>query len=150
TVTTSTPSGVVRWYTVATGGTFTLTEPVPNLNVAGQYHYWVSQIDSGCEGPRTPVTIVVHKKPAPPTFPTPQYCQFFPSNTFVATLDTVGSPETPTYYGPGVTIGTTSAPVPNTSTAPDTIIYYATGTSSFGCVSDSGMGKVIIKAKPDV
>jgi gliding motility-associated-like protein len=144
-----TTTGVPRWYTVATGGSFTTSEPIPDLNTFGTYHYWVSQFDSGCEGPRTPVTIIVHKKPAKPTVVDEIYCQFNTPHQIQATVDGTDPPEVLKYYGPGVPPGTTIAPTPNTSTAPDTSFYYVTETTTYGCISDSAKLKIITKWKPD-
>ncbi len=53
-----------------------------------------------------------------------------------------------TWYGPGVTVGGSTRPVPNTFNAPDTIVTYVTETTMYGCVSDSAVDNVIIKVKP--
>ena len=90
------------------------SEPIPDLTTAGTYHYWVSQFDSTCEGSRTPVTIIVHKKPAKPSVVDEIYCQFMTPHSIQATIDGTDLPEILKYYGPGVPPGTTIAPTPNT------------------------------------
>jgi len=146
---THTATGVLRWYTVAVGGVFTYAQPIPNINVVpagGAYHYWVSQIDSTCESPRTEVIITIHPKPAPPVISPQWWCQLRTPLQVSATPS--GAGDVLLWYGPGVTVGSTTAPTPSTAIAPDTIVYYVTETSSFNCVSDSAIDRVVIKAKP--
>ncbi len=65
----ATPSGggTLRWYTVATGGTFSTTAPTPPTNVAATggspLVYYVTQIIGTVEStPRTPITVYVNQK----------------------------------------------------------------------------------------
>ncbi len=149
TVSPATPSATFNWYLTATGGvTGNHTEPLPNINTVGTYNYWVSQTDSGCEGPRTPVTITVHPKPAPPIVTPTPWCQYQIPSPVVANPS--GAGDILKWYGPGVIPGSLIAPTPLTNVAPDTISYYVTETSVFGCVSDSSLDKVVIKRKPDL
>ncbi len=145
---TTTPSGVARWYTMATGGSFTLAQPYINVNAAGVHNYWVSQIDSGCEGPRTPVTITIHPKPAPPIITQTPWCQFRTPGPVSGVPS--GTGDQLLWYGPGVTAGSIVAPTPGTFVAPDTIKYYVTETTIYGCVSDSTLDVVVIKVKPPI
>ena len=146
------PTGTADWYNAATGGTATTTETLPNINVAGVYHYWVSQTDSSCESPRTPVTINIHPKPNPPIITHQQYCQFKTPAAVIATASTAG--DALTWYGPGVTPGSSVAPTPNTSIAPAFDTFYVHETSTFigsptvACISDSAMDVVPIILKP--
>jgi len=90
--------------------------------------------------------VTVHPKPAPPV-PTPQtYCSggINSTPTAVAATPTTGL----TWYGPGLTPGTTVNPTPATPLVAGTITYYVTETSSFGCVSDSATDVVHITAQP--
>jgi gliding motility-associated-like protein len=143
---TTTTSGVARWYTSATGTSYTLTQPFVNINAAGTTNWWVSQIDSTCESPRTPVAIIVHPKPAPPVVTPTPLCQFRTPIPLSATPSTSG--DFLLWYGPGVTVGSTVPPVPPSTIAPDTTIYYVTETSIYGCVSDSAIDANVIKVKP--
>lgn len=142
----------VDWWTVATGGDSILIEPLPNISVSGTYHYWVSQSDSGCESPRTPATINIHPKPSRPIITNQQYCQFNTPAPVIATVSHTG--DALTWYGPGVTPGSSVAPTPNTSLAPafDTFYVHETatyaGTPTVGCISDSAMDVVPIIQKP--
>ncbi len=86
--------------------------------------------------------VTVHPTPAPPTPTAPfRYCQFDPSNPVGASGSNL------LWYGPGVTVGSTTAPTPGTS-VPGTITYYVTQTSSFGCVSDSATDVITIFPQP--
>lgn len=143
---TVTPLDSIRWYTVPAGGVPAYIEPIPNINTAGAYNYWVTQTVSGCESPATAVTINVWPKPAPPVVTPQSWCQYWvPASVSVAPS---GAGDVLTWYGPGVTAGYLVAPLPNTSIAPDTIVYYITETTSHGCISDSARDAVVIKVKP--
>ncbi len=137
-IATHTATGVLQWYMSASGGTPSLVQPIPNINVATTYTYWVSQIDSTCESPRTPITIIVHPKPNPPVIVPQWWCQF---QTPAPDSAILSGPATDyeTWYGPGVTVGSLYGPVPNTFNAPDTIVTYVTETTMYGCVSDSAV-----------
>jgi len=103
-------------------------------------------MEDGCESPRTPVTRNIHPKPAPPIVHPQSWCQFKTANPIDVTPS--GAGDVLTYYGPGVTSGMLIAPTPSTSVAPDTIFYYITETTAFGCISDSAIDKVVIRLKP--
>ena len=147
-VVTTTPTGRGYWYNVATGGTGVTTEPAVDINIAGTFNFWVSQLDSGCEGPRTPVSIIVHPKPAPPVItPVLPLCQFaVPSNALSAT-PLAG--HILRWFGMGLpTAGSAVAPFPATNLAGvDT--FYVNQTSPFGCVSDKAVDPVLIRPKPE-
>lgn len=58
----------LRWYTQATGGTYTTTAPVPSTTTAGTYTYYVSQANANNdESMRAAITVVVNALPATPT-----------------------------------------------------------------------------------
>ena len=57
----------LRWYTQATGGTYTTAAPVPSTTTAGTYTYYVSQANAGNdESMRAAITVVVNALPATP------------------------------------------------------------------------------------
>jgi gliding motility-associated-like protein len=59
----------LRWYgTNATGGNASTTATIPNTSVAGIFNYYVSQVSTatGCESPRTRITVVVNSIPYNP------------------------------------------------------------------------------------
>jgi gliding motility-associated-like protein len=134
------------WYKKATGGTGSFVEPTPGIDTAGTYNYWVSLTDSGCEGPRTPVTIVVHPKPAPPKVTNGTTCQFWPTLALIATPSTPGDLLRWSLTMPD-TVGSVTAPVPP-SVTPGAQYYYVNETSPFGCVSDKAIDTFTIKPKP--
>ncbi len=49
----------VLWYTTATGGAGIPTAPILGTSTPGTYTVWASQTIAGCEGDRTPVSIIV-------------------------------------------------------------------------------------------
>jgi PKD repeat protein len=58
----------LRWYTQATGGTFTTAAPTPSTLAAGTFNYYVSQVNaSGDESMRALITVTVNALPATPT-----------------------------------------------------------------------------------
>ncbi len=146
----------VNWYFAATGGSPFFTEPLPVISVAGIYNYWISRTDSGCESPRNPVTITIHPKPNPPIITPTPICQLQTPVPLIATPDTTGvgltlvAPTPLLWYGPGVTVATAVTPYPQTNVAPDTVTYYVTETTIYGCVSDSAIDVNVVKVKPPV
>ncbi len=151
-----TPTGVARWYYSATGSSFSPSQPFVDITLAGTHNWWVSQVDSGCESPRTPVTLIVHPKPHKPIInPTP-ICQFMTPVSVSCSPDTTGVgntlvvPSPFLWYGTGVTPAMSVAPIPPTNIAPDTFVYYVTETTIYGCVSDSAVDLDVIKVKPPV
>jgi gliding motility-associated-like protein len=139
--------GIALWYTTPTGGTGTTTEPTVDLSVATANHYYVSQVDSGCESPRTPVTITVNPHPATPLVTNPVYCQYGPSAALTATGTNL------IWYGPGITpSGSTVVPGPTPPTAVAGVdTYYVTQSiTTLGktCTSDSAYDVVIINPFP--
>jgi gliding motility-associated-like protein len=137
----------VLWFTASTGGTGVISAPTITTAVSGTYTNYVQQSDSGCTSLRGPITVLVHPKPGSPSVNLPhQWCQFLTPGPLSATPG--GSGDALLWYGPGATIGTSTAPTPSTLAAPDTIDYYVTETSSFGCVSDSALDAVVIIKQP--
>jgi hypothetical protein len=58
----------LRWYTQATGGTFTTTAPTPSTTSAGTFTYYVSQANvNNDESQRIAITVNVNALPATPT-----------------------------------------------------------------------------------
>ncbi len=143
----STKTSKALWYTTSTGGTYTLTEPIVDITIPGTYNFWVSQTDSGCEGPRTPLVITVHPKPAPPkTNPPYSTCQYWPTSARVATASAPGDLIT-WYMGYSDITGNITAPVPS-SAIPGIDTYYIDEVTSFGCRSDKTLDTFRVKPKP--
>lgn len=58
----------LRWYTQATGGTYTTTAPIPSTTASGTYTYYVSQANIGNdESMRAAITVVINALPSTPT-----------------------------------------------------------------------------------
>ena len=53
---TATGTGLL-WYTSSTGGTGSSTAPTPSTATVGTTYYYVSQTTSGCESPRSQITV---------------------------------------------------------------------------------------------
>ena len=56
----------VLWYTVAAGGTGSITAPTVSTSAAGTYTLYVTQSDSGCTSARGAFNITVNPQPAGP------------------------------------------------------------------------------------
>ena len=57
----------LRWYTQATGGTYTTTAPIPSTTTAGTYTYYVSQANAANdESMRAAINVTVNALPATP------------------------------------------------------------------------------------
>ena len=57
----------LRWYTQATGGTYTTTAPIPSTTTAGTYTYYVSQANAANdESMRAAINLTVNALPATP------------------------------------------------------------------------------------
>ena len=52
------------WYNQPLNGIGSSTAPIASSNIPGTYHYYVSQINGSCEGPRNGITINVFNKPS--------------------------------------------------------------------------------------
>ncbi len=106
----------LRWYTQATGGTFTTTTPTPSTLSAGTFNYYVSQVNAaGDESMRALITVTVNALPATPTI-------------------TAGGPTS--FCTGGSVVLTSSAATGN--------VWSTTGTSSSITVSTSGSYTVTV------
>ncbi len=106
----------LRWYTQATGGTFTTTAPTPSTLAAGTFNYYVSQVNAaGDESMRALITVTVNALPATPTI-------------------TAGGPTS--FCTGGSVVLTSSAATGN--------VWSTTGTSSSITVSTSGSYTVTV------
>ena len=146
TATKTSASDTLYWYTVATGGTGSLTAPTPSTASAGTTNYYVSQKNvNGCEGPRALIAVVVNPSASSPTFTSPvTYCQDASTSALVATGSGIKWYSTST----GGTASTT-APTPSSS-IPRIITYYLTATTGLGCETYPRAELiVVINPKPD-
>lgn len=82
---TATGTGLV-WYTMPDGGSGSTTAITPPSDVPGTFYYYVCQSLNGCEGPRIPITVVIHPiPPMPKTETTIAYKQYNPTEPLTAT-----------------------------------------------------------------
>jgi hypothetical protein len=58
-------NNTLLWYSVATGGLSSSTAPTPVSSSIGTTSYYVSQIVSGCEGPRAKIDVTIIDLPVP-------------------------------------------------------------------------------------
>jgi len=113
------------WYNAPSGGTGSATAPVPTTTTAGTTNYYVSQSVNGCEGSRALIAVTVTALPAAPTVTSPvTYCQ----NTTATALTATGT-NLQWFTLPTGGTGSTTAPVPSTTTAGNTIYYVSQGNS---------------------
>lgn len=130
------------WYLAATGGTGSATAPTPVTTVVGSVTYYVSQTISTCESQRLAIVVTVTASPVAPTVNTPvSYCQLASSIALTATGNGLLW-----YTNPTGGTGTSTAPVPSTTTA-GTTIYYVSQTVS-GCESQRAAISVQVNASP--
>jgi hypothetical protein len=122
---TATGTGLL-WYTTATGGIGSATAPVPGTATVGTTTYFVSQT-SGCESPRTSITVSVTAAPSAPAVTTPvTYCQNSTATALTASGNNL------LWYGNNATGGTGSSnsPIPSTTTLGNTIYYVSQSNGS--------------------
>jgi Ig-like domain CHU_C associated/Secretion system C-terminal sorting domain len=131
------------WYTAATGGTGSATAPTPLTTTVGSTTYYVSQTGT-CESARTAVVVNVTITPAAPTATSPiEYCQGSPSTALTAT----GTGLLWYTVATGGT-GTTTAPIPSTTTAGSTIYYVSQKTGL--CEGPRAAITVNVSAAPSI
>lgn len=130
------------WYTAATGGTGSATAPTPSTTTTGSTIYYVSQSNTGCEGPRAAITVNINASPLAPTVITPvAYCQ----NAVAVPLTATGTALLWYAASTGGT-GSATATTPSTATAGSTN-YYVTQTVN-GCESPRAVITVNVNSVP--
>ena len=110
------------WYTTATGGTGSSTAPTPSTTVGGTTSFWVTQSNAGCESPRTIIVVNVTPLPPKPIVKSPVlYC---PNDVPRALSDSVTGTSLLWYTTPTGGTGSSTSPMPNTSTPGSSTNYY--------------------------
>jgi len=127
----------LRWYSIPTGGTGSITPPTPATTTPGTYYWYVSQQINGCESERDTIEIEIVTKPVPPQADTTEFCL----NANPVQLTATGQ-NLLWYYLPIGGIGTPVAPTPVTSVV-GVMNYYVSQTID-GCESDRDTLTVII------
>ncbi|MFD2934985.1 Ig-like domain-containing protein [Spirosoma flavum] len=142
---TGVPNATLNYYTVATGGTSSLTL-TPSTSQSN--NYYVSQTLNGCESQqRATIGVVINALPASPAVTTPvAYCQLTVAAPLSATASTNN---TLNWYGTAATGGTASTVVPTPPTTTDGAFpYYVSQKDPFGCESPRAQISVTIYPKP--
>lgn len=122
---------LLKWYSTPTGGSGSSTAPTPSTSTAGTTTYYVSQTNSfGCESPRASIVVIIKPAPLAPIVVSPvNYCLGATATALTAT-GTGLLWYTSAYGG----VGSTTAPVPSTSSVGSTT-YYVSQTDTSGCPS---------------
>ncbi len=130
------------WYTTATAGIGSPTAPTPITTMVGSTTYYVSSTTGTCEGIRTPLIVTITNPPSAPGVTSPLiYCQGFAAPGLTA----IGS-NLLWYTTATGGVGTSVAPVPNTSTVGSTT-YYVSQTSG-SCESSRSAIVVTVNTTP--
>jgi gliding motility-associated-like protein len=128
---TAAAGGTLNWYTAVTGGIPSATPIIPSTTASGSTNYYVSQTIGTCEGPRSPIQVIVTPASPAPTVTTPvTFCQ---GATTLPVLNATGT--SILWWGTSLTGGSssTTAPVLSSATA-GTFTYYVTQNTN-GCIS---------------
>lgn len=137
--------GLLLWYAVPTGGISNVTAPTPSTVSAGSTTWFVSQTISGCESPRSALTVTVKPKPAIPLVSpaTYKYCQDEKTLPLHATGTSL------LWYTQLIGgAGTSAIPTPSSSAA-GIFKWYVTQTGANGCESSRDSVEVTISPAID-
>ena len=113
------------WYTSATTGIGSTVAPTPNTTIPGTYTWFVSQTVNGCEGPRSPLVVIVHTHPVFSIAPVrPNACQYDTISFYCAGATFAG--ETYAWVLPpnGVLYSGASLSTPSTTLEFDTVLGF--------------------------
>ncbi len=107
------------WFTSPTSTSGSSTAPTPITTSVGSTIFYVSQTINGCQGPKAAITVTVNVTPAAPTVNgSVNYCQ----NVTATALTATGS-NLLWYTNASGGTGSTTAPIPSTTAASNTIYY---------------------------
>jgi len=138
----------LNWYSTATGGSPSTTSPTPSTATISSTNYYVSQTitSTGCEGPRTEITVTVNPLPTAPIVSNIPYCH----NEIAIPLTATASTNCTLNWYTTPTGGTSSATSPTPSTANvGTIKYYVSQTLiDNGCEGPRAEISVIVNPLP--
>jgi PKD repeat protein len=130
----------LRWYTQATGGTFTTTAPTPSTTTAGTFTYYVSQANvNNDESQRIAITITVNALPATPTITANGATTFCTGGS----VDLTSSSSTGNVWTSATQIATTP-----TITVTSSGTYTVTVTDVNGCAATSAATTVNVSNAP--
>jgi gliding motility-associated-like protein len=136
----------LNWYTVATGGTSSSTSPTPSTATVNSTKYYVSQTNTltGCEGPRSEITVIVNPRPLAPEVNNISYCQ----NEVAVPLTATASANCTLNWYTSATGGTSSltSPTPSTATVSQTKYYVSQTITTTGC--EGPRSEIIVTVNP--
>ena len=140
------------WYgTNATGGTSSVSAPIPSTAITGTTKYYVSQVNNttNCESDRASISVIVTTIPSAPIVSDAFYCQ----NATAAPLTaTPLSGHILQWYGTNATGGSpsTSAPTPSTSVIGNVDYFVSQLSTTAGCIGESDRAKisVVVNSSP--
>jgi gliding motility-associated-like protein len=133
-----TGNSIFYWGTAANGGTSSLSPLTPSTSNVGTFTYYFSESNGNCESNRNSVSVTVNAIPNPPSVTdTIAYCQNQPANALGP-----GGNEYLWYTTASGGSGSTTAPVPSTSTTGVTT-YYVSQTQN-NCESNRDSVKVVV------
>lgn len=118
----------LQWYSTAIGGIASTTAPLPSSSTAGVFTYYVAQKLGNCESQRAAIVVNITATPTAPIVTSPQNtCP----NNIVPPLTAAGT--NLLWYTNSVGgVGSTNAPIPNTTISPATYIYYVSQSTAVG------------------
>jgi len=136
---TATASGAntLRWYNQATGGTFSTSAPVPSTTSAGNFNYYVSQVNAnGDESKRVAIDVTVNALPSTPTISASGNTSFCTGGSVVLTSSaTSGNVWSTNATTPEITVTTSGS-------------YTVTVTDGNNCSATSTATTVNVSASP--
>jgi gliding motility-associated-like protein len=132
-VATADTNSTLNWYTAASGGTPSATSPTPTTSSSGITKFYVSQTNTltGCEGPRTEITVTVNSLPTTPSVTAISYCLNSSATPLSATADTNHTLNWYTTASGGTPSAT--SPTPTTTSAGITKFYVSQTNTLTGC-----------------
>jgi len=139
------------WYgTNSTGGTANTSAPVPATSVAGTVDYYVSQKNTttGCESPRTKLSVTINPLPVSPTVRDTAFCQ---NSTSIVLSAGASSGNSLLWYGTNAIGGSSNinATVPITTSTGSYSYYVSQKNNTTGCESTRSKIGVTIKPLPN-
>ncbi len=134
---TTSGSNSLRWYTQATGGSFTTSAPTASTTSAGNFTYYVSQINAnGDESKRVAITVTVNALPSVPSISASGNTSFCTGGSVVLTSSaTSGNVWSTTATTDSITVTTSGS-------------YTVTVTDANGCSSTSTSTVVNVSSAP--
>jgi hypothetical protein len=136
-----------HWYTTATGGTGSPTAPTPNTDTLGTTNYYVSQTDTGgCESARATITVDINNTPVTPTVISPiNLCVGTPATALTASGSLL------LWYNSATGgTGSTTAPIPNTTSVGTTNYYVSQSCPTIGSESPRATITAIVQPLPTI